>query len=293
MNSTTYSILVPIGFSEQSMIALEQAERLATLTNGEITLLSVIETSGMLSRLFGEDEEKYSDLKIVLQEKLDKLATEVSARIGLKVNAMASKGKVSQKIIEVSELISAKLIVMGTNGAPSEFSKKVIGSNAFRVITHSTCPVITIKGKDHFKGCRNIILPLDLEKETKEKVSHALKLARLCGATVKVVSISKNKDDEARAKLKANLNQVKRFLTDGGVTTEAELIKAEGRSLAQSILDYSNDNEGDLIMIMTQQESDFTDHFIGSSAQSIVYNTDTPVMSVRPVVTIGSIYDLP
>ena len=61
MNSTTYSILVPIGFSEQSMIALEQAERLATLTNGEITLLSVIETSGMLSRLFGEDEEKYSD----------------------------------------------------------------------------------------------------------------------------------------------------------------------------------------------------------------------------------------
>jgi nucleotide-binding universal stress UspA family protein len=293
MNSTTYSILVPIGFSEQSMIALEQAERLATLTNGEITLLSVIETSGMLSRLFGEDEEKYSDLKIVLQEKLDKLATEVSARIGLKVNAMASKGKVSQKIIEVSELISAKLIVMGTNGAPSEFSKKVIGSNAFRVITHSTCPVITIKGKDHFKGCRNIILPLDLEKETKEKVSHALKLARIWGATVKVVSISKNKDDEARAKLKANLNQVKRFLTDGGVTTEAELIKAEGRSLAQSILDYSNDNEGDLIMIMTQQESDFTDHFIGSSAQSIVYNTDTPVMSVRPVVTIGSIYDLP
>ena len=293
MNSTTYSILVPIGFSKQSMIALEQAERLATLTNGEITLLSVIETSGMLSRLFGEDDERFTDLKLELQERLDQLASEVSARIGLKVNAMASKGKVSQKIIEVAELINAKLIVMGTNGAPSEFSKKVIGSNAFRVVTHSSCPVITIKGKDHFKGCRNIILPLDLEKETKEKVSHALTLARLWGSTVKVVSISKNKDDETRAKLKANLNQVHKFLVDGGVTAEAELIKAEGRSLAQSILDYSKDNAGDLIMIMTQQESDFTNHFIGSSAQSIIYNTDTPVMSVRPVVTIGSVYDLP
>ena len=293
MNSTTYTILVPIGFSEQSMIALEQAERLAVLNNGEITLLSVIETSGMLSRLFGEDEERFADLKIALQERLDKLALEVSNRIGLKVNAMASKGKVSQKIIEVSELISAKLIVMGTNGAPSEFSKKVIGSNAFRVVTHSSCPVITIKGKDHFKGCRSIILPLDLEKETKEKVSHALTLARIWKSTVKVVSISKDKDADQRAKLTANLNQVKKFLTDGGVVADAELIRAGGRSLAQSVLDYSNENDGDLIMIMTQQESDFTNNFIGSSAQSIIYNADTPVMSIRPMVTIGSVYDLP
>lgn len=293
MNSTTYSILVPIGFSNQSMIALEQAERLACLTSGEITLLSVIETSGMLSRLFGEDEEKYTDLKIELQNRLDKIAQEVSLRIGLKVNAMATKGKVSQKIVEVADLINAKLIVMGTNGAPSEIAKKVIGSNAFRVVTTSSCPVITIKGKEHFKGCRNIILPLDLEKETKEKVSHALTLARLWKATVKVVSIAKNKDVETLAKLNANLNQVKNFLTDGGVETHAELIKAEGRSLSQSILEYSEANEGDLIMIMTQQETDFTTHFIGSSAQSIIYNSNTPVMSVRPRVTIADVYDLP
>lgn len=293
MNSTTYSILVPIGFSEQSMIALEQAERLAVLTQGEITLLSVIETSGVLSRLFGEDDERYTDIKIELQERLDKLAKEVSERIGLKVNAMASKGKVYQKIVEVADLINAKLIVMGTNGTPSEFTKKVIGSNAYRVVTTTPCPVITIKGKEHFKGCRNIILPLDLEKQTKEKVSHALKLARLWGATVKVVSIASTSDEEVLKKLKANLSQVKSFLEEGGVTTTAELVAANGRSLSKSILEYSNQNEGDLIMIMTQQETEFTTHFIGSAAQSVIYNSDTPVMSVRPVVTIGDAYDLP
>ena len=41
---------------------------------------------------------------------------------------------------------------------------------------HPKCPVITIKGKDHIEGCDNIILPLDLEKETKEKVSYT----RIC-----------------------------------------------------------------------------------------------------------------
>ena len=293
MNSTTYSILVPIGFSNQSMIALEQAERLATLTNGEITLLSVIESSGMLSRLFGEDEERNTDLKFELQRKLDHLAEEVSNRIGMKVNAMAAKGKVAQKVIEVADLINAKLIVMGTAGVPSEITKKVIGSNAFRVVTTSSCPVVTIKGKEHYKGCRNIILPLDLEKQTKEKVSHALTLARLWKASVKVVSIAKNKDSEALARLKTNLKQVKSFLEDREVETSAELVEAKGRSLSQSIIDYSNQNEGDLIMIMTQQEADFTTHFMGSSAQSIIYNSNTPVMSIRPVINIGEVYDLP
>ena len=40
-------------------------------------------------------------------------------------------------------------------------------NKAIRVVSKSPCPVITIKGKEHFNGCRTIILPLDLEKETK------------------------------------------------------------------------------------------------------------------------------
>jgi len=293
MNSTNYSIIVPISFSAQSMIALEQAERLAVLTHGEITLLSVIESSGLLSRLFGENDVRYKDFKLDLQGRLDKMASEVSSRTGLRVNAMAAKGKVYRKIVEVSEQIRADLIVMGLNGAPLEFSKKIIGSNAFRVVTSAKCPVITIKGKNHFKGCRNIILPLDLNKETKQKVSHALTFARLWGATVKVVSVVEGNDMDALAKLNANLNQVKNYLIDGGVKTTIELVKTEGRSLSKVILDYSNENEADLIMIMTQQENDFTTHFIGSAAQSILYNSDVPVMSVCPVLKISEVYDLP
>jgi len=35
-------------------------------------------------------------------------------------------------------------------------------------------------------------------------------------------------------------------------------------------------------MIMTQQEIDFTDYFIGSSAQEIIHNSTIPVLSIRP-----------
>ena len=90
------------------------------------------------------------------------------------------------------------------------------------------------------------------------------------------------------------LEQAERLatLTNGEITLLC-VIESKGRSLSQSIIDYSNQNEGDLIMIMTQQEADFTTNFMGSSAHSIIYNSNTPVMSIRPEVTIGEVYDLP
>ena len=106
-----------------------------------------------------------------LQSRLDLLASEVSSRTGLMVNGMVTKGKAQQKIVEVADLVSAKLIVMGTSGPPLGFTKKIIGSKAIRVVSKSPCPVITIKRKEHFNGCRTIILPLDLKRKPSKKLS--------------------------------------------------------------------------------------------------------------------------
>ena len=52
--------------------------------------------------------------------------------------------------------------------------QRVVGSNSLRIIRECKCPVITIKGKHHREGCQNIVLPLDLTKETREKVTNAM-----------------------------------------------------------------------------------------------------------------------
>ena len=48
MNQATKKILVPVDFSEQSLIALEQSYSLAKKYDAEIMLLHVIEEKGML-----------------------------------------------------------------------------------------------------------------------------------------------------------------------------------------------------------------------------------------------------
>lgn len=279
----TNKILVPTDFSEQCTIALEQSYNLAREYNAEITLLYVIEDGGMLSKLFSK--EQHEDMRINIQYQLDLLAAEVENKSKITVNTLIAKGVIYEKIAEVADLINATMIIMGTNGGEG-LKKRFIGSNALRVARESKIPVITIKGKHHRNGCKNIVLPLDLTKQTREKVGKAIELSKLFhGAAIRVVSVLFTTDEFLVNRLTRQLGQVKAFLEKEGVECTAEIIKSikSKETLAQNILEYANQVDGDLIMIMTQQEVEFTKYFIGSAAQEIIHHSTIPVMSITPV----------
>jgi nucleotide-binding universal stress UspA family protein len=273
-------ILVPIDFSEQSMLALAQALNLAKIKNSDVVLLSVIKEQSIMQSLFVDD--KSDELKARVKEELDDIVLEYGEKYGVDIDAMVSKGKIYEQINEVSEMISANLIVMGTNGSQGR-SSKIIGSNAEKVVRLSTCPVITIKGKDHRDGCENIILPLDLEKETKEKVTYALEYARYWNATIRVVSVVLRDHQEVRERLTKNINQVKNFIAQAGVRCTAELIEGEKKqTLGDFVFEYEKRFDADLIMIMTKKEELSLSNNISVTARYIINNSEIPVMSIKP-----------
>ena len=273
-------ILVPIDFSEQSIVALGQAFNLAKIKKSDVVLLSVIEQQSMIESLFLDD--KSDELKVKVKNKLEEIAIEYSARYVVDVDTMVAQGKVYEQINEVAEMISADLIIMGTNGAQAR-SRKFIGSNAEKVVRLSKCPVITIKGKDHREGCENIILPLDLEKQTKEKVTYALEYARYWDATVRIVSVVLRDNQEVRERLSKTINQVKQFITDAGVKCTAELIEGEKKqTLGDFVFEYEKRFDADLIMIMNKKEELSLSSNISVTARYIINNSKIPVMSIRP-----------
>ena len=280
MSIVTSRILIPIGFSDQSMIALGQAFNLAKIKKSEIILLSVIENQNMIESLFLDD--KTHELQQKVNDKLVEVGKKYATEYDIHVETMVAKGRVYEKIIEVAEMVNADLIVMGTNGAPKGVMKKVIGTNAERVVRLAHCPVITLKGKDHRNGCENIMLPLDLGKQTKEKVTLAIEYARYWDATIRVVSVLLRDKQEIKDKLVRNLNQVEKFISDADVECSSELLEVEkGKGLVKSILEYGRKFESDLILIMTRQEDVFSNK-LGTVAREIIYQSDIPVMSIKP-----------
>lgn len=272
-------ILVPIGFSEQSIVALGQAFNLAKIKNSDVVLLSVIEGQSMIQSLFLDD--KSDELKAKVKSKLEDIASVYSSKYSVDTDIMVAKGRVYEEVNKVADMISADLIVMGTNGVNSK--SKFIGSNAEKVVRLSKCPVITIKGKSHRDGCENIILPLDLEKQTKEKVTYALEYARYWDATIRIVSVVLRDNNEVRAKLIKNIKQVEQFILDAGVKCTSEIVEGEKkRNLGDFVFDYEKKFDADMIMIMTKKEELTLSNNISVTARYIINNSDIPVMSIRP-----------
>lgn len=278
----TFKILVPIGFSEQSLLALDQAIVFAEATgNAEITLLSVIEEAGFFKKMFKpvKDEDK---LKKEVAKKLKEIIKDYGGKTKVPMDQMVAKGVVYEEIARVTELIEAQLVVMGTNGKPENLRKRFIGSNAYRTATLVKPPVVSVKGIQNPKKINTIIFPLVLDRRSKEKVGPAMHYARVFGAKIKIVSVRQDVEDAKI--LRAHLKQVERFINDHGVTATAELIDpTESKGVVRNLLHYAYKNDGDLVIITEDdRQRDITDFFLGSDVQAMLYHSEIPVMSITP-----------
>tara|TARA_B100000242_G_scaffold289268_1_gene258818 strand:+ start:2952 stop:3836 length:885 start_codon:yes stop_codon:yes gene_type:complete len=281
MSIKTSKILIPIDFSNQSMYALNQACSLAQTKNSKVYILSVIEEQNKISSLFLDDQTDILQNKV--KSKLNQICEEIQSKYKIDIEVMVSKGKVYNQIIDVSKMISTDLIVMGTTGSPKEGFKRFIGSNAERVVRLAQCPVITIKGQNLRNGCQNIILPLDLEKETREKITYAIEYARYWDATIRLVSVLLDDNQRNKNVLIKNINQAERFIKDAGVSCSAELVSGDKKvTLGDFVFNYAKENDGDLIMIMTKKEELSLSQNISVTARYIINNSEIPVMSIRP-----------
>lgn len=277
----TNKILVPVGFSEQSLAALKQACLIAKIKKSEVIILSVIEEQSKISGLL--IDKPFEEIRSKVKDKLDEISEMHSSKFSVKVDSMVASGKIYEQIVEVSSMINANLIVMGTNGSPKGVIKKFIGSNAERVVRLSNIPVITIKENTSTENFDNIILPLDLGKETKEKVTFAIEYARYWNSTIRIVSVFLKDNTNEKNILIKNLNQVSNFISNAGVKCTSELIEGEKKqSLGDFVINYEKKFDSDLIIIMTKKEELALSNNLSVTARYIIHNSKIPVMSIKP-----------
>ena len=283
------NILVPTDFSEQSLLALEQAYALAKLLNVEITLLYVIPEDTSIDFTFGlfskdPSEEELAELEENCYSRLLQISESASRNSWIKVNPLLMKGKVNEMINQVAKDIYARFIVMSANSSDPDKKKEFIGSNTSKVIREAPCPVLTFNGSNIRENFDTIILPLDLTKETQQKVTKAIEIAKYYNSTIRVVSILLTDETEIVNQLTEQLKQVKEYIEKRDIYTTANIIHGDRLmgGLTSFILDYAYENDGDLIMIMTQQEANLREKFLGSNASDIISQSKIPVLSVVP-----------
>jgi nucleotide-binding universal stress UspA family protein len=282
MNTAKNKIVVPLDFHEQSIIALEQTRGIAKFLKAEIIILYVIESTDLISSMF-RNEKEYKKIQEEVKKKLEELARDTSEKFQVPVSVRIEKGKVYEQILRVADEVKARFIIMGKNDVDEGYMK-FIGSNTLHVISNADCPVITIKGKEHKLGVKNIVLPLDLTKKTREKVFSAISFGMHFKSAIWMVSVLTGGVSLTRSRIYAKMKRAKKMIEENGVPCNIKLFKKTEIPNYDVILKYSLDIDADLIMIMTHQESDFTEHYIGRFAREIINRSEIPVMTMIPSV---------
>jgi nucleotide-binding universal stress UspA family protein len=273
-------MLVPVDFSEISLNALEHAAQTAKHFDNDLIILSIVEEN-LLTSIFSNNEEKEAQAREKTIPELEKLAISIEEKYGVSCKPEVRVGRIYKTVIETAVEFGCDCIIMGTHGA-SGFTR-IVGSNAGKVINYSTVPVIVVKSNKVNNAYKNIVFPLDLSVESKQKVKMAIHLGKSYKSTIHIL-YNKVSDEFLNNKMIANLHQVENIFIENGIEFTVKEVDESSSDFAEETLKFAEYSQADLIMIMTQSEDKaFTEYLIDTYAQRIVNAEGTvPVMCVNP-----------
>lgn len=234
MNKNLY--IVPHDFSPVGEAAIRYALHIASHVHAEIQLL----------HLTGSKADS-----IKANAKMDEVINRSAKPNGVELTKLIREGSIFEDIGKISHKEGAQLIIMGTHGSTG--LQKLFGSNAMKVVTSADIPFLIVQKDTPLNEIKNIVVPIDLTKESLQIVNIAGDMAGIFGATVHVVG-EKHNDQLLSQQMKNRILIVKNQYEERNVPCKVEFMKGGG-SYQKKVLNYSKENKIDLIAIAYHSES--------------------------------------
>lgn len=270
-------IVVAIDFSKGSIHALEYAIELANLTHANVTMVWVDNVSGNELAFINESKELRNEAKGNFDELL---AAYKGKLIHGKLIAKVRKGRVYQELATYMKQNECCFLIVGTHGS-SGFEEYWIGTNAFRIVTSSPSPILTVKyNYDIKRGYRKILLPVYHTTQTLHKVAFTADLARATGADINILALNASGLKSMLRIVDSNVAKVKKHLDEKGVNYIVDSINSE--NIAVDIIEHARMVDADLIAIMTDIQDQANSVLLGPFAQQLVNYSPVPVLSIHP-----------
>ncbi|MDO9257453.1 MAG: universal stress protein [Bacteroidales bacterium] len=270
-------IVVAIDFSKGSIHALEYAIELANLTHSNINLVWVDNISGSEVAFANESKELRNEAKGNFDEILalykDKL-------VHGKLVAKVRKGRVYQELATFVKQNDCCLLILGTHGS-SGFEEYWVGTNAFRIVSSISSPVITVRSNYEIqRGYRKILLPVIHTAQTTQKIVFTADLARKTGADINLLALNSSGLKSVQRLVDSNVAKAEKYLEEQGVNYVVDRINT--KNIASDIIEHARIVDADLIAIMTDIQDQANSILLGPFAQQLVSYSPVPVLSMHP-----------
>ncbi len=240
-------VLIPVDFSIASVNALIYGIEMANHLKANVRVMHV-NTGAHYAPSFAKERV---EMQLIGQAQvwMEELMKEYSASYkveGGNFDYKIREGNVVNEITNQAKYDDSSLIVVGSHGA-SGFESRIIGSNAYRLVSNSPCPVIVInKNMEWTGGIKSIVVPIDYSKSSRRKIPIVTGIAKLFNAKVYLVGLKESNILYILNKIGLFNKQVEGFIRkNAGVEVETTIIS--GKNLVEQLVDFSVQVDADLV----------------------------------------------
>jgi len=283
-------ILVPIDFSDHSLVACNFALGLAHKLKSEIMLFysyfnpivgaePSIEDYSLqvnLDAIIGNQENeafsKMEELKIKLEDFVKK-----EKFIGVKISYHLDRGAPEELILQYCDEYDPGVIVMGTRGK-SESTIDFIGSVTNKIIKKAKVPVFAIPQKSVYMGINymnSILYATDFDDSDFKALRKLMTLIRPFNMKIFCIHIAL---DASSTFDKVKMNSLKdHFYKEyGEYNLYCDLIEHD--DVVQGLEDYIDEKDIDMIAMTTHKRGVFERLFNPSLAKRMLFHTNIPLL---------------
>jgi nucleotide-binding universal stress UspA family protein len=275
-------ILVPTDFSPNAVRAIDYAVQIAKLNQATIHIIHSCDHLYALDMGYVLSKEDYN--KKITDEafnKLEIIKKSIEDTEKVLVDIQLYSGAVNDTILVASQEHNADLIIMGTLGV-SGLRDKIFGSQTSAVIGNSTVPVLAIPLEYDWSPPSKFLLAINHFDEVSEVLYPAFDLAKVFNAEVRLTvftdegSVAASDYLEDAREINFAEEKLRRKYSDLVIKTE----HLSGRHFEESINEYIDGNQIDLLVMTTHKRSFIESIFNRSLTRKMSYHSKVPILAI-------------
>jgi len=282
MSSLFKSILIPVDFSGNTEVAVNQAIELACADGSTIHLLHVIRPKTLWSAVPAANQsmspvrDNYYAKKVM--SKLQELKYVIEGSVSYcKVNTYVLEGTVYRNIQDAAKEIKPELIIIGKNSNHKYFS--LFNSVCPNGLAKSTgYPVLTVMKNTGDTKIKIIVVPVGSFIPNR-KIDLVIELAKKYRAAIHLVTIP-NEIDFGEAKGNSFLETYRILKT--GLTSPIKHHILKGNNLPKAIMEYAECIGADLILVNPGSETKISNLTGKHINDALTNSSKLKILSIEP-----------
>ena len=276
------NILIPTEFDEISAKATHFAVRLAEQLNiHEVTLVSLIvpPQDNMPANHAGEEVPNYpltSSAALLAKNKQSQLAAETARRYSTSAVRVNPKVRFNSDTTHLNAFIDefdADLVVAGSRDDKT-LLEKFMGSETQKIIRHTSCPLIIVNKASGTPQISEITLALDVHDKEQSGAEAIISFAQQMGAKLQLLHVICDHDNTEPGEAIQCLNR----LAGNWSLDNYGIHVVNSNSLEDGLRKFIRKYNPDMLAVLTQGKHRLNTLLFGNDTETIMNETDKPVM---------------